>query len=37
MTYIVDLDAHELHPTDEKAFNIFMMNARVLHLTCDRG
>jgi hypothetical protein len=24
MTYIVDLDAHELHPGDEKVFNIFI-------------
>ena len=37
LTYIVDLDAYELHPADEKIFNDFSNNARVLHCTCDRG
>jgi hypothetical protein len=29
MTYIVDLDAYELHQGDEKIFNYFIMNAKV--------
>ena len=37
MTNIVDLDAYELHPGDEKVFNEFMMNARILHFTYGRG
>ena len=36
MTYIVDLDAYELHLGDKKVFNDFMMNASVLHFTYDR-
>ena len=36
MTYIIDLDAYELHPGDEKVSNNFVMNARVLHFTYDR-
>ena len=36
--YIVDLDAYELHPMDEKKPSvIFLMNAKVLHYTHDRG
>jgi hypothetical protein len=35
MTYIVDLNAHKLHPKDESALNNFTMNARVLHITYD--
>ena len=30
MTYIIDLDAYEIHRGDEKVFNDFM-NDRVLH------
>jgi hypothetical protein len=29
MTYIVDLDAYELHSRDRKVFNNFIVNARV--------
>ena len=36
MTYIVDLDAYELHPIDEKVFNSRLMNVEVLHYTHDR-
>ena len=36
MTCFVNLDAHELHPMNEKVFNDFMMNAKVLHFTYDR-
>ena len=37
MTYIVDLDAYELHSIDEKVFNISrLMNVEVLHYTHDR-
>ena len=36
MTYIVDLDASELHPGDEKVFNDLLMNAKVLHYTHER-
>ena len=32
MTYIVDLNAYELHLGDVEVFNNFMMNAKVLHL-----
>ena len=35
MTYIIDLEAYELNPGDEKNFNHFMRNARVLHFTYD--
>ena len=37
MTYIVGLYAYELHLGDEKVFNNFMMNARILHFTYDSG
>ena len=37
MTYIVDLDAYELHPRDEKYSTNLLMNARVLHYTYDGG
>ena len=36
MKYIVNLDAYEWHPRDEKILNNFMMNTRVLHFTNDR-
>ena len=39
MTYIigvVDLDACELHPEDEKVSATLLMNTRVLHYTYDR-
>ena len=32
MTYIINLDASELHGGDGKVFNNFMMNARILHM-----
>ena len=32
MTNIVILDAYEFYPGNEKVFNNFMMNARILHL-----
>ena len=35
MTYTIDLDASEFW--DAKVFNDFMMNARILHFTYDRG
>jgi hypothetical protein len=35
MTYVVDLNAYELHPREGEKFNDFMMNARVLHFTYD--
>jgi len=35
MTYILDLDAYEFHPRDEKIFNNLLMNARVLYYTYD--
>jgi hypothetical protein len=31
MTYIIDLDAYELHPGDEKIFNHSLMKGRHLH------
>ena len=37
MTYIVNLNAHELHPGDAKVFNNFKINAKILHFTYDRG
>ena len=37
MTHIVDLDAYVLHVGEEKIFNNFMMNDRLLHFTYDRG
>ena len=37
MTYIVDLDAYELHLGDEKSSRTLSMNARVLHYACDRS
>ena len=37
MTYIIDFDAYKLHMGDEKVFNDFIMNDRVLHFTHDRG
>ena len=37
MTYVVDLDAYELHPGDEKCLTTLLMNARVLYYTYDRG
>jgi hypothetical protein len=36
MTYIVDVDAYELHPGDENPSTILLINARVLHFMCDR-
>ena len=36
MTYIVDLDAYELHPGDEKKNPTLLMNTRVSHYTCGR-
>ena len=36
MTYIVNLDAYELYTWDEKVFNGFIMNARVLPLHITR-
>ena len=36
MTCIVNLDAKQLHSQDEKVFNNFIFNARVLHFTYDR-
>ena len=32
MTYIINLDAYELHIGDGIVFNNFMMNARILHM-----
>jgi hypothetical protein len=37
MTYIVDLNAYELHSRDEKVVNNFMMNAQGIHFTYDRS
>ena len=37
MTYIVDLDAYELHQGMEKSSMTLLMNARVLQYTYDRG
>ena len=37
ITYIVDLDAYELHPGMERSSMILLMNYRVLHDTNDRG
>ena len=37
LTYIVDLDAYELHVGNEKVFNDFINNARVLYFTYDMG
>ena len=31
MTYIVGLDAYELHPGMEKSLRTLLMNAKVLH------
>ena len=36
MTYVVDLDAYELHLGDEKSSMTFLMNASVVHYTYDR-
>ena len=36
-TYIVDVDAYELHPGDENSSTNSLINARVLHYMCDRG
>jgi hypothetical protein len=36
MTYVVDLDAYELHPGMEMSSMTLLMNARVLHYTYDR-
>ena len=33
MTYIIDLDAYELHLVDEKVLNNLMMSDRILHFT----
>ena len=37
MTYIVDLDANELHPGDKKVSTTLSMNAKGLHYTYDWG
>ena len=37
MTYIIDLDAYELHIGDIKVSTTLSMNARVLSYTYDRG
>jgi hypothetical protein len=37
MTYIIDLNVHELHPGDEEVFNNFTMNAKIFHFTYDMG
>ena len=36
MTYVIDLNAYELHMGDEKK-NTLLMNANVLHYTYDMG
>lgn len=36
MTYIIDLDANELHSGGEKSSMHLIMNARVIHYTYDR-
>ena len=36
MTYIINLDAYEVPPRDEKALNNFYMNTRPFHCTYDR-
>ena len=37
MTYIVNLDAYELHRENEKSSTTLLMNAKVLNYTYDRG
>ena len=37
MTYIVDLDAYDLHPGDEKSSKTLLMNAKLLHCTYERS
>ena len=37
MTYIVDLDAYDLHLGMKKSSTTLLMNARVLHYTYDKG
>ena len=37
MTYIINLDACELHLEASKIFHDFMMNAKILHFTYDKG
>ena len=36
-TYIVDLDAYELHLGDEKVFKLFYNECKGLHYTYDKG
>ena len=37
MTYVIDLDAYELHTGMKMSSMTLLMNARVLHYTYDRG
>ena len=37
VTYIVDLDAYELHLGMKKSSKTLLMNAKILHYTYDRG
>jgi hypothetical protein len=36
MTCIVNLDAYDLHPRDEKVLNNPLMNVEIMHYTHDR-